>query len=64
MKEIVSVSASSSVYVHVVNLCLCVYFVDIACTGWVGGNGKCSSFKIKPGKQDLCVLWAGLARQV
>lgn len=39
-----------------------MYFVDIDCTGWVRRSGKCSSFKIKPGQQDLgFVQWAGLA---
>lgn len=54
----------SSVYVRALNLCLTVYFVDIDYTGWVGRSGKCSSFKIKPGKQELGVLRAGLVRQV
>lgn len=63
-KEVVCVSACRSVYVHGVNLCLCVCFVDIDCIGWVGRSGKCSSLKFKLGKQDLGVLWADLTRQV
>lgn len=63
-KKRVCVSACCSVYVHVVNLCLFVYFVDIDCTGWAGRIGKGSSVKFKPAKQDLGVPWAGLTRQV